>query len=156
MGTYLAQQDDFEQGVPMVNKAIALNPHPPGWIMMTSFYDHYRHGRYEEALATTKGLELGPDFRAPLFVAATLGQLGRRDEAKSELEELRALWARPVSELRSELNQRHAFSAEFADHLMEGLAKAGLALESSHSHPQGYWRVRGPVATLAEVSAGRG
>ena len=27
--------------------------------------------------------------------------------------------------------------------------------ESSHSHPQGYWRARGPVATLAEAVLSR-
>ena len=64
--------------------------------------------------------------RGPLFIAAALGQLGRTDEAQQQLEELRAQWSRTVAELRQELIERHAFSPGLADHLLEGLAKAGL------------------------------
>jgi len=130
IGTYLAQQEDFEHSVPMVHKAIALTPYPPRWIRMAIFYDHYRHGRYEEALVEAKGMDLENDFRGPLFVAAVYGQLGRPDDARRELEKLRKLWPRPVGELRRELIARHAFTPALTDHLLEGLAKAGLDLES--------------------------
>jgi adenylate cyclase len=126
IGTYLAQQEDFEHGLPMVRKAIALTPHPPGWITMPFFYDDYRHGRYELALDEARGMDGGGDFRAPLFVAAAYGQLGRPDAAGPALDELRELWSRPVGELRRELIERHALKPGLADHLMEGLAKAGL------------------------------
>ncbi|MBD3853870.1 MAG: hypothetical protein IFJ96_03740 [Acidobacteria bacterium] len=125
-GTYLAQQGDFENGVPMVRKAIALSPHPPPWYGMAVFYEHYFHGRYEEALTEAKRLNWEGDFREPLFVAATYGQLGHPDNAEQSLDELRALWPRPVGDLRQELIERHALSPALTDHLLEGLAKAGL------------------------------
>jgi serine/threonine protein kinase len=126
LGTYLTQQEDFENGLPMVRKVIALDPNPPGWITMVFFFDHYHHGRYEQALSEMRGVNLEGDFRGPLFFAATYGQLGRLDDAGRELDKLRAMWARPVGEIRQELIGRHAFSAGLTDHLMEGLTKAGL------------------------------
>ena len=126
IGTYLAQQEDFEHGLPMVRKAIELSPYPPNWITLAFFFDHYQHGRYEQALALAKAMDLGGDFRGPLFVAAAHGQLGHPDDAGQELDELRALWPRPFGELRRELIERHAHTPALTDHLLEGLAKAGL------------------------------
>jgi hypothetical protein len=110
----------------MVRKAIALSPHPQGWITMPLFHDDYHHGRYEDALAEAKGMDVGEDFRGPLFVAAALGQLGRPEDAEGALEEMRALWSRPVGGLRHELIERHGYTPNLTDHLIEGLAKAGL------------------------------
>jgi serine/threonine protein kinase/tetratricopeptide (TPR) repeat protein len=125
LGNYLSAQGDFERSVPMVRKVVALNPHPPPWIRNAIFLDHYVHGRYEAALAEANRMELG-DFRNPLFLAAAYGQLDRPDDARRALQELRALWPRPDGDIRRELIERHAFSAALTDHLMEGLAKAGL------------------------------
>jgi len=127
LGFYLAQREDFEHSLPMVRKAIALDPHPPGWVTAPFFLDQYRHGRYEQALAELRGTDMsGGDFRGPLYLAATYGQLGRPEDAGPELDEMLALWARPVGELRGELIERHAMSAPLTDHLLEGLTKAGL------------------------------
>jgi TolB-like protein len=123
---YLTQQEDFELGLPLVRKAIELSPHPQSWITMPFFCDHYHHGRYEEALAAAQGMDLSGDFRGPLFVAASLGQLGRPNEAGPALHEMRALWSRPVGDLRQDLIERHGCTPALTDHLMEGLAKAGL------------------------------
>ncbi len=131
LGLYQIQREDFENGVPMVNRAIELfGPHPPGWVRMATFLDHYAHNRYEKALAELLATDLGEDFRAPLFLAATYGQLGRPADAGPALEELRRLFKLPVSELRAELIERHAQSPGLTDHLLEGLTKAGLDLTS--------------------------
>ncbi len=115
----------------MVHRAIELfSPYPPLWVRMGTFLDHYAHGRYEEALADLKQTELGDDFRHPLFLAATYGQLGRREEAKPAIEELGRIWPFPFSELRSELIERHAHTPGLTDHLLEGLTKAGVYLNS--------------------------
>jgi TolB-like protein/predicted Ser/Thr protein kinase len=127
LANYLAQQEDFEHAVPMVQKALELNPNPPIWIRMPLFLDHYFNGRYEEARDLAKeGLIGANDFRGPLYLAAAYGQLGRADLAGPVLADLRVLWTRPMSELRSELIERHAYSPKLADDLMEGLAKSGL------------------------------
>jgi len=126
LGIYLVQQEDFESGLRMTRRAIELNPSPPRWIPMAFFLGHYHEGLYEEALADAVALELGGDFRGPLFAAAAYGQLGRLDEAGRALNEMRMLWRRPVGELRAELIDRHSMAPATTDHLLEGLVKAGL------------------------------
>ncbi len=129
VGLYLIQRENFEEGVPMVNRAIELfTPYPPGWIRMATFLDHYAHERYDEALAELQATDLVEDFRYPLFLVATYGQLGRPEEAESAIAELRRLWPFPIRELRTELLERHAQSEGLTDHLMEGVEKAGVDL----------------------------
>jgi tetratricopeptide (TPR) repeat protein len=137
LSNYLALQGDFETAVPMAYRAIELVPHPPVWVDFPLFVDHYVQGRYEQALVHSKGGVIGSkDFREPLFLAATLGQLGRTDEAASALDELRVLWRElcetagceglDIGQLRRELIERNVFSESITDKLIEGLAKAGL------------------------------
>ncbi len=133
IGLYLVQQGDFEHGMPMARKAVALTPLPPPWLRLAIFHDHYHHGRYEAALIEANGINLGgDDLRVPLFLAATYAQLGRPDETRRALDQLRALWPWPVGDLRRELIERQAYSPEVTDRLLEGLRKAGLTdLEES-------------------------
>ena len=126
MGLYLSQLGDSERGLPMVRDAILLSPNPPAWVHMAFFYDHYSNGRYKEALNEARLLDWDGDFRIPLFVAASYGQLGHAAEAAPALAELRASWPLPVEDLRPELIERHAIAPELTDLLLEGLAKAGL------------------------------
>ena len=126
MGLYLAQLGDAERGLPMVEDARTLSPHPPSWFHMAYFYDDFHHGRYEEALGQARRLHWDGDFRIPLFVAASYGQLGRTAEAAPALAELQILWTLPIEDLRVELIERHAIAPELTDRLMEGLAKAGI------------------------------
>jgi serine/threonine protein kinase len=131
MGLYHIQRENFEEGVPMVTRAIELfTPHPPAWVRMATFLDHYAHGRYEEALAEIQATDLGDDFRMPLFLAAAYGQLGRVEDAQPALEELGRLWTLPFGELRSELIERHAHAPGLTDHLLDGLIKSGADLTS--------------------------
>jgi serine/threonine protein kinase/Tfp pilus assembly protein PilF len=126
MGLYLCQLGDSERGLPMVREAIQLSPHPPAWMHMATFYDHFLNGRYNEALGEARLLDAAGDFRIPLFLAASYGQLGLVDEAAPALAEFKTLWSMPLEDLRTELIQRHAIAPELTDRLLEGLAKAGL------------------------------
>lgn len=126
LGSDLVYQEDFENGLPMVAKALALSSSPPSWGRMGFFIDDYQQGRYEEALEEAMALGMEEDFRGPLLVAAAAGQLGRAHEARQALDELRARWKRPIAEIRRELIERHGISPAITDHLLEGLAKAGL------------------------------
>jgi serine/threonine protein kinase len=126
MGLYLSQLGETERGLSMVRAATLLSPNPPNWFHMVYFYDHYVNGRYREALADARLVDRSGDFRIPLFVAASYGQLGRTEEAAPALAELEELWTLPVEQLRTELIERHAIAPELTDRLLEGVAKAGL------------------------------
>ena len=71
----------------MVRKALALNPNPPSWYHIGLFFDHYRNGRYEDALAEAQKTEGSGDYRLPLFRAAAYAQLGRFSEARRSASE---------------------------------------------------------------------
>ncbi len=126
MGLYLIQQEDFENGMPMFRKSMEVNPNPPRWAPMGYFYEHYHYGRYEQALTDARSVQMNGDFRMPMFTAASLGQLGRMEEAVPYLDEMMTYWGRPADELRMELIRRHALAPTMVDHLLEGLTKAGL------------------------------
>ena len=144
---HLAGQGDFEHAVPIAQRAIALNPHPPEWIDWPLFLDHYVHGRYDEALVHSRnGLVAVEDFREPLFLAATLGQLGRTQEAAPALDEFRERWSElcrkagctgiDIRVIRRELIERHAVSEPITNRLIEGLLKAGLKTKTRHATAQ--------------------
>jgi TolB-like protein len=133
---FLANEGEFELAVPLAQRAKELNPYPPAFFDYPIFLDHYVHGRYEQALELTKAGLVAGQFLEPLTAAATLGQLGRADEAASALAGLRQLWADvcekagcdglDIDMLRRELTERWAISESITDKLIEGLEKAGL------------------------------
>ena len=137
LANYLALREEFDTAVAMARRAIELVPYPPPWIDFPLFVDHYAHGRYEQALVHAKGGLFGAeDFREPVSLAATLGQLGRTEEAAPVLAEFRAVWDElgkqagftglDIGRVRRELLERNVFSESFTDQLIEGLEKAGL------------------------------
>jgi len=125
MGTVLCQFGDFERGLPMVRKVIALNPSPPGYLYIALFLDHYQSGRYEAALAEAQKIDAG-DYRTQLFRAAAYGQLGRVAEARRAFAEADENEPGLPDDIRRDLIERQAFSAELTDHILEGLREAGL------------------------------
>jgi TolB-like protein len=137
LANYLALRGDLPEAVAMARRAIELVPYPPPWIDFPLFVDHYAAGRYEQALVHVKGGLFGAeDFRDPLTLAATLGQLGRTEEAGPALERFREVWGElgqkagftglDIGTVRRELVERNVFPDSLTDHLMEGLEKAGL------------------------------
>ena len=133
----LANQGELELAVPLAHRAKELNPQTAGFFDYPMFVDHYVHGRYEQALVHTELGLAGPgQFIEPLVLAATLGQLGRVDEAAPALAELRTVWNRlceqagcdglDVDMLRRELTERWVVSESITDKLIERLEKAGL------------------------------
>ena len=134
---YLVLHGDFELAVDLSRRAEELIAFPPVWVDFPQFVDDFMHGRYESALERSLAGVVGQnDFREPLLRAATFGQLGRADEARPHLERLYEQWIElcrnadcdPLDDesLREELVERHAYSEEFVDALLDGLRKAGF------------------------------
>jgi TolB-like protein len=125
LSNWLGCTGDFEHSLPMAKKAIALSPNPPPWVHLAIFLDYYHKGQYEVALAEAQIIETG-DFRTPAILAAVNGQLGRVLEARQALSKLRTLFQGSLDDLNQELIQRNGFAPELADHIVEGLRKAGV------------------------------
>ena len=87
--------------------------------------DHYRQSNYVEALAVSEGFGLQGFYVDHLLRAAALGQLGRCEEARAELET--ALEVRPDFAWRyRELLHRAFMLDALVEMLLDGLRKAGL------------------------------
>jgi TolB-like protein/Tfp pilus assembly protein PilF len=125
MSNWLSCTADFEHSLPMVKKAITLNPNPPPWLHLPIFLDYYHKGQYEAALAEAQIIETG-DFRTPAFLAAVNGQLGHVFEAKRALSDIRMLSQASFEDIKQELIQRYGFASELAGHIVDGLLKAGV------------------------------
>jgi adenylate cyclase len=89
-------------------------------------FAHYLAERYEAALAwAEQGLEVSNFLQLRAIAAAALGQLGRIDEAKRQLQHVTN--ERPgltVSEFGRNIGWKHRRDI---DHYLEGLVKAGMA-----------------------------
>jgi adenylate cyclase len=115
-----------EEGIPLFQKAIRLNPFGPHQL-----YREFGHalrfaGRFEEAVsAYKKAIQLAPDNIYPhIFLAATYIQMGREKEARAEAAE--ALRIDPkfsVDNLAKGLSHK---DQSVNDRTVDALRKAGL------------------------------
>ena len=85
-GTRLIYMGEWERGVALVTKAIALNPEHPQWYQNPIIYYYYQTSDYERALPESQRQRLSDDVWNALFRAMILGQLGRREEAQPLIE----------------------------------------------------------------------
>jgi hypothetical protein len=114
-----------ERGVNLMEKAMRLNPHHPGWYHLVRYMVSYRRGEYDLALAEAQRFNIPAFHFDPIIRAAVLGQLGRHAEARSAVQELLAIV--PDFESRgASLVRRFAYLDENVEMLVDGLHKAGL------------------------------
>jgi len=127
MAMLLAYSGDWDRGVALTEKIMALNPHHPGWYHGTAFMDHYRNGEYEEALQVAKKITM-PEFHwSHLQVAAACGQLNRREEARAAIESLRKYSPTflDVEKCREDI-AKWILDDALVERLVQGWRKAGL------------------------------
>ncbi len=124
LGLLTATTGDWDRGCAMVESAMKLNPYYPGWFQIAIWANAYRQGKYEEALEALARMNLHGYFHAQAARAATLGKLGRSEEARKALQALLAL--RP--DFASVARQEYAkwYEAEHIEQLIDGLRKAGM------------------------------
>ncbi len=135
-GFYFAFMGDWDRGIPMVRRAIDLDPNHLGLLHSGLFVDHYRKKEYEEALAQAKRVNAFETALVSLSLASAAGQLGRADEARAALE---ALDRNHPKHTTLEAVRSHWTSwlreNELIDRLIEGFEKAQALLEAPASQP---------------------
>ncbi len=124
-GTRLALNGNWERGLALIDKAMAINPAHPGWFYFPRAFFYYDRREYERALAELNKIDMPTFFWTPLMRAATLGQLGRADEAEIAAGELLALKPSFLAEAMTLMKLWH-FEEGLLPHIVEGLRKAGL------------------------------
>ncbi|MET3521379.1 TolB-like protein [Mesorhizobium abyssinicae] len=119
--TTLAGQ--VEQGLEQIRKAFRLNPFPASWYYLTLGQAQYAAGDYEAAIETLRREET---YRTSSrrFLAASLAQLGRLDEAHAEVEMF--LVANPHFTTSHWVWTEPFRDTATLEHFVDGFRKAGL------------------------------
>jgi len=114
---------EFEAGLPLLDRAISVNPCHPSWFHSAHVVNHLARREYELALAESERHHPHQSYFAPLVHAAMLGKLGRIADAKPHVEQLLAqkpdFLARPF-----ELLYRILKIDPLIDDLVDGLQAA--------------------------------
>ncbi len=124
-GQLMSFAGEWERGVALSRKAVALNPYHPGWFHLTLSSDHYRKGEYEQALAEAQRINLPSLLIMHVSLAAIYGKLGRPSEAHAALADLRELDPNFPEKTLDHLRKNY-FSEALVESFMDGLSKAGL------------------------------
>ncbi len=127
IGNLIAYSGDWEHGCAVVDSAMQLNPHHPGWYWFVKFNDAYRRRDYRGALGFALKINLPGNFYTHAVIAQTYGQLGMREKARKALEELLALRPDFAKTAREEYG-RWFHDLAFVEHQLDGLRKAGLEI----------------------------
>lgn len=117
---------EFDKTIELADRAMTLNPHYPVWYLGLLGFAYFGKREYETTIEISKRcLARNPEFAGSyLGLIASLGHLGREEEARAAVAE-----ARKHFELRSP--EEIFVAAPFADpglraHFVEGLRRAGL------------------------------
>ena len=117
----------------MVNKALALDSHPIGWYYFPPFFDHYRKGQYEAALAEAQKIEMNNYVWAHAVLVAVYGQLGRFQEAQPSIKRILELDPNFEATAREKRWKQFRYQEPLLDHFMDGLRKAGMKIPEHKS-----------------------
>jgi adenylate cyclase len=127
-GTRLVYMGEWERGLALVTKAIALNPEHPQWYLDAIIYYHYQTSDYQRAWTEAQNQGGSGDIWWLLFRVMILGQLRRSAEAQPLIDA--ALRLKP--DVRGHLwDMARIWNAPdpHIEHIADGLRKAGLAIE---------------------------
>jgi serine/threonine protein kinase/tetratricopeptide (TPR) repeat protein len=127
VATMLAFAGDWDRAVGMLQRAMDLNRHHPGWYHNASFHDHYRKGRYEAALHAAKKINMPEYHWMHLLIAAACGMLGRPHDARPAIESLHKYNPEflDLENVREEI-ERWDPNPDEVEKFLLGLQKAGL------------------------------
>jgi len=116
----------WDKGVALVKEAYARNPAQPTMYRLALFLEHYRNGRYEEALAEAKKVDTPGIIYGHIARAMAYAQLGRDEEATFEVKAILAADPAYGENVVRDLEQRNVYPA-LVRMIVDGLEKAGLS-----------------------------
>jgi adenylate cyclase len=126
-GTRLAFAGQWERGISLIDEAVARNPAHPGYYHTAPALDLYRQGRYAEALQEAKQIDAPGWVHNHVVLAMIYGQLGQDKAAIAAARRILELDPDFEANAWYEFQLRH-FPEEMAEHMVEGLRKAGLRI----------------------------
>jgi Tfp pilus assembly protein PilF len=122
LGWRLAVRGNFEEGIPILKRAIARTVNPPGWYFHLVAVDFYLKGKYKQMLEVAERSELDNSGFSQFLIAIANGELGNRAAARDALRKFSEY--RPLASDPAAFMRRHGAIGEIVDALMAGLQKA--------------------------------
>ena len=112
-----------EDAIEQLHKALRLNPYPSSWYYLLLGQAQYGAGKYEAAVSTCRREEI---YRTSgrRFLAASLAQLGRLDEARREAEFF--MISNPQFRISYWAATQPSRDKRTLEHFVEGFRMAGL------------------------------
>jgi adenylate cyclase len=114
------------RGILLVRKAVKLDPFHPTWFNFPIAQYHFDKGEYEEALAAARKINIPGYFWPQIYLAAIYGELGRKDEARSAVEELLRLYPGFTIKKLIEEQRKWNMADDIIAHWVEAHRKAGV------------------------------
>lgn len=87
-GFHFCMMGQWEEGLALVNKVMTLTPSYPSWYNIVPFLHCYLQNNYKKALEYALKIDTGKSFQGSIARCATYAQLGEKDKAKKELNDL--------------------------------------------------------------------
>ena len=147
LGLLIAASGEWDRGCQMVESAMQLNPNCPGYFYFARCCNAYRQGKYAEVLEAAARINMPSYFHVPALKAAAFGQLGKREEARTAVQDLLAL--RPDFATAARQEYAKWYDSGLIDQIVEGLRKAGLEIpDHQKPTPSGLVSVAPSIAVL--------
>ena len=125
---WMSYSGHWQRGRELMERAMVLNPRHPGFLWYPLVHDAYRQKDYSRALDYALRVNLPGQFWTHLVLAMVHGQLGNRDAAARALQELLAIYPDFPEHARQEIEKFFYAQRAHAEHVLEGLRKAGLEI----------------------------
>ena len=127
IGVYTAFAGKWDRGLSLVQKAMALNPHYPGYYHLALGAGQLRERKYEDALREYEKMALPGWFIAQIPLVAVNALLGRKKETEAAATHLLELRPGYNLDKAAEDLRRFGLPEDVVEPLLEGLKSAGLS-----------------------------
>ena len=124
-GWHMALYGEWDRGLDLLKKGMKLNPYHPKWFHLVPYMNYYRRGEHEKAFAEALKFNHPGLFWDPMMRAAALGQMERKKEAKTAVQELLTLEPDFRGQGRQMISH-YVKVGNLIDMIIEGLQKAGM------------------------------
>jgi adenylate cyclase len=126
IGWYYSNLGEYDQALPLMDKALSLSPFPPAWYYQPYWQKYYMDGDFEVALQFAIKAQI-PFWYSDLMLASTHAQLGNESQAASNIQKLFESNPDVVAAYYPMANSMH-WPIGFTEKVAEGLEKAGLQI----------------------------
>ena len=124
VGALLNVTGEVQQGQPLIDRALRINPRLPGWIHWGTSVGQLAQGDYDAAMATAERFSMPKSFWDHVLRIPALVRTGRNNEASAALQTARQLRPELIDNSRN-LVSKIVVDPHCQDDIIDGLQLAG-------------------------------